>query len=278
MSGIKITKALYGAGSQTVDVTSAVTSNLKDGQINLVVTPDSLNVADPAPGSAKQLTVVYTINNGKTNTETIQDNGVLNISAPAATKAAGLTIVKAEYGYDGNFTDVTSAVQTMVRNGGINLRVGHRAVGLPDPNPNKKKKLTVEYTLNGATNSDEFDDGSIFKLSAPATTQTDTTPPSDYVGQLIGILFSSVFRFASMFLYTISIFTTADYFDAIPVFTAGPTGVESMADEAWKSVTTAEGGKRLLFLSIGALLPGFAYWGLPIYVFVRRLISTTYTL
>jgi hypothetical protein len=81
-----------------------------------------------------------------------------------------------------------------------------------------------------------------------------------------------------MFLYTISIFTTADFFDAVPVFTSGTTTAESMATEALKSVTTVEGGKRLLFLGIGAVLPGVAFWGLPVYVFWRRIFSNSYVI
>lgn len=278
MSGIKITKATYGSGSQTVDVTSAVTSNLKDGQVNLVVTPDSLNVADPAPGQPKQLTVTYTINNGRANTESIQDNGVLSISAPPMREANGLSIVKAEYGYDGNFTDVTNAVQTLVDSGSIDVKVSPSAVGVPDPNPSKKKKLKVEYTLNGSTNTDEISDGSRFKLSAPASTQGNTTPPSAYVSELTGILFNNVFRFVMMFLYTISIFTTADFFDAVPILTNEFQSAESTGSELMKAFTTAEGGKRLLFLGIGAVLPGVAYWGLPVYVFWRRMFSNSYSL
>jgi hypothetical protein len=136
----------------------------------------------------------------------------------------------------------------------------------------------VEYTLNGSTNTDEIPDGSRFKLSAPASTQGNTTPPSSYVNQMMGILFNNVFRFVSMFLYTISIFTTADFFDAVPVFTSGTTTAESMATEALKSVTTVEGGKRLLFLGIGAVLPGVAFWGLPVYVFWRRIFSNSYVI
>lgn len=278
MSGIKITKATYGSGSQIVDVTSAVTSNLKDGQINLVVTADSLNVGDPAPGQPKQLTVTYTINNGKVNTESIQENGVLSISAPPMREANGLAIIKAEYGYEGNFADVTNAVQTLIDSGSINIKVSHSAVGIPDPNPSKPKKLKVEYTLNGSTNTDEIPDGSTFKISAPASTGGNTTSPSTYVNQLVGILFNNVFRFVAMFLYTISIFTTADFFDAIPIVTSQAQTAEATGTELMKAFTTGEGGKRLLFLGIGAVLPGVAYWGLPMYVFWRRIFSNNYTI
>jgi hypothetical protein len=278
MSGIKIEKALYGAGSQTVDVTSAITGNLKDGNVNLVVTAESLNVADPAPGQPKQLTVSYTINGGKTNTETVLENGVLTISAPPMRSADGLSIIKAEYGYDGNFTDVTNAVQTLVDNGSIKLKVSPSAVGVPDPNPSKKKKLKVEYTLNGATNSDEFADGQVFQLSAPAQDKVDTTKPSSYVRQLIGVLFSNLYWFAMAFLYTVSTFATADFFGAAPVFTPKPIKAEDRFNELTDAFKTPEGRSRMGYLLVGAVLPGFAYWGLPVYVFWRRIFSNSYML
>lgn len=280
MSGIKITKAMYGSGSQTVDVTSAVTSNLKDGQVNLVVTPDSLNVADPAPGQPKQLTVTYTINNGKANTESVQENGVLSISAPPMREANGLSIVNAQYGYDGNFTDVTNAVQTLVDDGSINVKVSASAFGIPDPNPSKAKKLKVEYTLNGSTNTDEIPDGTTFKLSAPPTTQKDTTRPTDYVKQLIGIIFSNMSMFVGMLLYTVSMFATADFFEPAPIISSNTTAeIKQTYTDIFKSAFgTSQGRTRLLYLGLGGILPGVAYWGLPVYVFWRRLFSNSYTL
>lgn len=278
MSGIKITKAVYGTSSTTVDVRNSVMSNIRDGNLNLLVTPDALNVTDPAPGQQKTLSVTYTINDGKQMSETLKDNEVLMISAPPERRATGLQIVKAEYGYPGNFTDVTDAIQNHVRNGAIKITVGPKSAGIPDPNPNKQKSLAVEYTINGAPNTVELVDGKTLNISAPAMDSADPSTPSNYVSQLTGILFNNVFRFVSMFLYTISIFTTADFFDAVPILTAGPQSAESTASELTKAFTTKEGGKRLLFLGIGAVLPGVAYWGLPIYVFWRRILSNSYTL
>ena len=109
-TGIKITKATYGVGSKTVDVKAAVSSNIKEGELNLIVSPDSLGVEDPAPGQTKQLTVSYTINNGDINTKSAYDNEAVIVSAPSARLASGLDIVKASYGYAGNMTDVTDAI------------------------------------------------------------------------------------------------------------------------------------------------------------------------
>lgn len=166
-TGIKITKATYGVGSKTVDVKAAVSSNIKEGELNLVVSPDSLGVEDPAPGQTKQLTVSYTINNGDVNTKSAYDNEAVIVSAPPAKLASGLDIVKATYGYAGNMTDVTDAIRNYIKDGLIKLKVSPSALGIPDPNPNKQKILEVDYTLNGAKNSESIKDNSTFSVSAP---------------------------------------------------------------------------------------------------------------
>lgn len=278
MSGIKITKAVYGSGSTTVDVSKSVMSHIRDGNLSLVVTSDALNIQDPAPGQQKILDVAYTINDGKQMSQMIKDNEILMISAPPERRATGLQITKAEYGYPGNWTDVTDAIQNHIRDGTIKITVGPKTAGIPDPNPNKQKSLAVQYEINGSPNTIELVDGKTLNISAPPLDGVDPTTPSNYVNQLISILFSNLYRLALTFLYVVSIFTTADFFDAAPIFTTGPTSAESMATEAWKSVTTAEGGKRMGYLLIGAILPGVAYWGLPVYVFWRRMFSNSYTL
>lgn len=182
-TGIKITKADYGVGSKLVDVKAAVSSNMRNGELNLIVSPDSLGVEDPAPGQTKQLTIGYTINNGDTNTKSAYDNEAIVISAPSATVASGLDITKAQYGYTGNMTDVTDAVRTQIDNGSINIKVSPGAVGLQDPNPNKQKVLQVDYTLNGSKNSQTVKDGQTFSVSAPPA---QNTPSGPGLGETIG--------------------------------------------------------------------------------------------
>lgn len=166
-TGIKITKAQYGIGTKTVDVKAAVSSHIKDGELNLVVSPDSLGVDDPAPGQTKELTVTYTVNNGSQNVKSAYDNEAIIISAPSERVASGLDIKKAEYGYPGNMVDVTNAIRNHIRDGLIKLKVSPTALGIPDPNPNKQKTLEVDYTLNGGKNSDSIKDNSFFSVSAP---------------------------------------------------------------------------------------------------------------
>jgi hypothetical protein len=250
MSGIKILKASYGTGTNNVDVTTAVSSHIKDGYLNLVVSPDSLNVTDPAPGQMKILDVSFTINNGRTMGEMVKDNEVLRIGAPAVPTASGLQITKAEYGYVGNFTDVTDAIQNHVRNGSIKIKVSPSTAGIPDPNPNKQKTLSVDYELNGAKNSVDVVDGKMLDISAPPEEQPDNKSPSQHVMSGFGMIYMAIGKFLAMFLYTLSIYTCMDL--------EIPTGFPSLALGA-----------------MGVVLPYVAFWGLPFLVFFRRLIYET---
>jgi hypothetical protein len=198
-SGISISTATYGVGSTTVNVVSAVTAQDKDGVISFAVSPTALNVDDPAPGQIKTLNVTYTINGGSSNTLSVKDGNTFRIDAPPARTASGLQITKAEYGYSGNYQDVTNAVQDMVSKGSINLKVGFAAVGLPDPNPQKLKELKVDYTINGASSSQTIPDGQSFTLSAPPL--NDSKSPKDSGAEFMNALFNSVYFFIKVFFF-----------------------------------------------------------------------------
>ena len=247
-TGLSIVQAIYGTGSATTDVTKSVAALVSDGTLKFTVSPTTLNTSDPAPGQVKQLNISYTINGGSTNGVMVKDNDIVDIKAPPVRLATGLQITKAEYGYPGNYTDVTDAVQGLVSNGSINLTVGFKAVGLPDPNPNKQKELKVEYTINEAPSSQTIKDGSKFSVSAPASEATSNTSPSQNVGSIFSIIFWNVFRFFLMYLYTLSIFAGIEY------------GNQFISPMLWGAVCF--------------FLPGFAFWGLPQITFWVRLFSS----
>lgn len=209
-TGIKITKADYGVGSKLVDVKAAVSSNMRNGELNLIVSPDSLGVEDPAPGQTKQLTIGYTINNGDTNTKSAYDNEAIIISAPSATIASGLDITKAQYGYTGNMTDVTDAVRTQLSDGSISIKVSPGAVGVPDPNPNKQKVLQVDYTLNGSKNSQTVKDGQTFAVSAPPA---QNTPSGPGWGEAIGYPLMMLPLYALYFMGIVSAYKYGQLFN-----------------------------------------------------------------
>ena len=224
---------------------------VKDGVLNFTVSPTTLNVTDPAPGQLKTLNLAYSINGGSKNSVTKKDNDSVYIDAPPARTASGLQIIEAEYGYSGNFTDVTSAIQNLMSSGGsINMTVGFKQVGLPDPNPNKQKELRVKYSINGAPpTSDILKDGQTFQLSAPPVEGVSNTTPSQNVGSLMGTIFKSVAYFFGMFIYTFSVFTAIQY------------GNQFVSPMLW--------GAMAFFI------PFFSFWGLPIITFWIRLFSSS---
>jgi hypothetical protein len=246
-TGLTIESALYGAGSSTVDVKSAVISHVKDGEIQLTVSPTSLGVTDPS-GQPNTLTVNYSINGGKSNTTAIKDGQVLKIAAPPLREATGLVVTKAEYGYVGNWQDVTDAVISLISDGSLSIKeLSHSSVGLPDPNPQKLKTLKIEYTLNGSPNSEEINDGESFSISAPPSEQKDSKSLKDHSMSMISLFYWSVLRFIGVFFHTVSIMTAYRF--------------------------------GQLFISpyilafIAFIVPFFSFWLLPMIVFVVRLFS-----
>jgi hypothetical protein len=210
-TGLSIVKATYGTSTSITDVTNTVAALVLDGSLKFTVSTNTLNTTDPAPGQLKTLTVTYTINGGSSNQISKNDNDIISIEAPPVRVASGLQITKAEYGYPGNYTDVTNAVQSQASNGSINLKVGFSAVGIPDPNPNKQKELKVEYTINGKKSTESIKDGSPFKISAPAVQAPDNKTPTQHGMSVIYSIFSNMLLFFAVVLYTVSVFMGVNY-------------------------------------------------------------------
>jgi hypothetical protein len=248
MSGLNILSATYGTSSQSEDVTQIITGLVKDGILNLSVSTHSLNVEDPAPGQIKTLKITYTINGGSSTTIEEIDGGSISLNAPPERHASGLQIKKAEYGVDGNMTDVTDAVRRKINKGSINLKVGFSEVGLPDPNPQKQKHLSISYTINGAENSKKLKDGEVFNVSAPAMSSSSTEPLSDDSEKLMTLIKQTLVKFVLWFLYGISIKACYDFGSHSSIF----------------------GSNGWLFGVLAAVLPYFAFWGLPIVVLIAR--------
>jgi len=63
----------------------------------------------------------------------------------------GLTILKASYGVDTQFVDVTTEVKGMVQNGDLDFVVSAQSLGIPDPNPGSSATeiFQIQYRVNG---------------------------------------------------------------------------------------------------------------------------------
>jgi hypothetical protein len=249
-TGLSVIQAVYGAGSSTTDVTASVAAKAKDGVLSFTVNPTSLNVTDPAVGQMKTLNIVYTINGGSRNSITKKDGDSVYIDAPPARTATGLQITKAEYGYNGNYTDVTDAIQNLIKSdGSISTKVGFKEVGIPDPNPNKQKELVVDISINGSSSRQTLKDGETFQLSAPPVKSPSNSTLSQDTGSFIGSLFAAVARFFGVALHSLSVFTAITF------------GRKFISPILW-------GG-------IAFFVPLFSFWALPIIVLGIRLFSTT---
>lgn len=60
----------------------------------------------------------------------------------------GLTILKATYGIQNNFTDVTEQVKNLVQDGDLNFTVSAQDLGILDPAPGVTKTFQMQYTVN----------------------------------------------------------------------------------------------------------------------------------
>jgi Domain of unknown function (DUF3395) len=166
-----VQSADYGWNNRRVDVTNTV-RRLVNGP-NFAVNNINLG-ADPAIGKDKNLRIVGRMQNGKTLTFTFNEGAVVNSAMFAgnwgpANPIAGhpmLRILNANYvpvDSPGG-RDVTPRLQSMVRNGRLNVNVTNQNMG-GDPAVGRPKKLTVVYQYQGRTNNVSIPEGG--RLSIP---------------------------------------------------------------------------------------------------------------
>lgn len=79
---LRITRAVYGAGDRTIDVTEQVRAQVRDGRLNMPVQNDTMG-GDPAFNRPKELTVWYTLGD-RPGQVTVNENGLLQIPAADA--------------------------------------------------------------------------------------------------------------------------------------------------------------------------------------------------
>jgi hypothetical protein len=157
--GLQITRARYGAGDGSVDVTDRLNSQIQGGQLNMQVTNDTMG-GDPAPGQNKTLTVRYT-SNGSPAQVVVNEGDYLNLRGGNNYRNdsrndsgnnynwGGLQITRARYGAGDGSVDVTDRLNSQIRGGQLNMQVNNDTMG-GDPAPGQNKTLTVRYTSTGS--------------------------------------------------------------------------------------------------------------------------------
>jgi hypothetical protein len=87
------------------------------------------------------------------------------LGAMAQIMGPSFQVIKAEYGADNRWEDVTSRVQGLVRGNGVEFRVDGET--LSDPLPGVQKTLRVRYVFRGQTRTDNFQDLTYVRLGEP---------------------------------------------------------------------------------------------------------------
>ena len=161
---LEITSAIYGdlPDGAKVDVTDKVKKELKDGKLRLEVCNDLLG--DPAEQKGKTLIVKYKLG-GEAGETKISEGDLLLIPMPKLVGA--LKITKAEYGdiANGLVYDITSDLQSRVKNGAIEMEVNNDVLG--DPASGVFKTLRVVYTIGDTELVKRVYEGGTLKLSEP---------------------------------------------------------------------------------------------------------------
>jgi hypothetical protein len=150
---LRITRAQYGAGGRFLDVTDRLNSLMQGNQISLRVNNGTMG-GDPAHDARKVLTVWYSYY-GYDSQVSVNEGDLLNL--PGSNFASGggfggLQIIRAEYGADNHYANVTARLAARIRGDRLSLHVTNDAMG-GDPAEDLRKTLTVWYRYNGRTAS-----------------------------------------------------------------------------------------------------------------------------
>jgi hypothetical protein len=174
-TGLRISKAIYGAGRRTIDVTQLLQGKVSGGKVELQITNATMGGTDPAPAVVKALTVSYELD-GRTLEALVPENSWLRIPGePAATAASGLQIIQAVYGTDARNADVTAVLRTLVSGDKLRLTVGVNTLAV-DPARGDDKTLFVIYTWEGRRFEARVDDGRVLDL--PGRSGPAVPPPT----------------------------------------------------------------------------------------------------
>jgi hypothetical protein len=180
--GGEIVEARYGVRGRGADVTNLVRSFVRDDRLRFEVTNENLG-GDPAPHRRKELllrvrerdgdvreyryaekSVVDMVvergggygdaghdhdrDNGRDNHEPHDDHGH-DHDGYGQGNYRGLQILRASYGAEGQFVDVTGLLQGHVQDGNrLSMHINNDTMGV-DPAPHAHKELRVQYVYNG---------------------------------------------------------------------------------------------------------------------------------
>ena len=180
--GGELVRAEWGVPGNRVDVTSRVRTFIHDGVLQLEVTRFNLGI-DPAPHQNKDLIVRVRRWDGKVEEYKYPERSTcsLELIPPDRREARehhdwdrdhdrdydrhehGLRILRADYGVEGQFVDVTDTLRSRVGEGRLSVRVDNYTLGV-DPVPGVHKYLRVDYVFRGERRNVMVDEKTFLQL------------------------------------------------------------------------------------------------------------------
>ena len=157
-----------------------------------------------------------------------------------------LVIKEATYGRGSTYVNVTRQLQSLVSNDSIDIVVGPKTMG-SDPSVGTAKSLSVTYVVDGVQEQKTIDDGSTFSVY---TTEQKADSPRAAVGNATTSAFRTMMSGLSTFLHLLGV------------------GI------AYKVGTTIfDPIVGYVLTGISLIIPYFGLWGMPMIVFVYRMMS-----
>jgi len=190
--GGELVGAEWGVPGHKVDVTARVRTFVRDGVLQLEVTRFNLGI-DPAPHVNKVLVIRLREWDGDIKDYSYPERSVARLELDPEDwharreeherheraerrengydrrgqgfehRQRGLEILRAYYGAEGQFVNVTDTVRSRVDGGRLYLRVDNYSMGV-DPLPGVHKRLRILYTLGGERRNIVVDEKTDLKL------------------------------------------------------------------------------------------------------------------
>lgn len=168
--GGELARAEWGVPGAQVDVTARVRSFIREGVLQFEVTRFNLGI-DPAPHQNKVLVLHVRHWDGNIKDYSYPERSTVSLELDPENRwerreerhearegeehreegyrpERGLRILRAYYGAEGQFMNVTEALRSRVDDGRLFLHIDNYSMG-GDPLPGQRKWLRVLYTFNG---------------------------------------------------------------------------------------------------------------------------------
>lgn len=160
--GGELVRAEWGVRGSRVDVTARVRTFVSNNVLQFEVTRFNLGV-DPAPHQVKELVIQLREWDGDIKDYSYPEKSTVRLEldpedrwerreerheARYNQRERGLRILRAYYGAEGQFINVTDAVQSRMDDGRLSFRVDNHSMGV-DPLPGAHKRLRILYLYDG---------------------------------------------------------------------------------------------------------------------------------